>query len=141
MEVIGSRPKLVSFRATGIHAESKTASSGYEPWNFQLTETIEVVLASAKNDQATALHVVVKIDLLAKATKTSASDEKAEFNAAYEAKFEYPAGVTEAEVLPQLDKEFYQYMLVAQAFPLAMTHFRREMQSMGFDARDLPLGI
>ena len=37
--------------------------------------------------------------------------------------------------------EEYQYVLVAQAFPLAMTHFRREMQSMGFDARELPLGI
>ena len=96
--------------------------------------------SGARRD-VTALHAVVKIDLLAKATKTSASDQKAEFNAGYEAKFEYPAGVTEAEVLPQLDKEFYQYMLVAQAFPLAMTHFRREMQSMGFDARDLPLGI
>ena len=117
MEVIGSRPKLVSFRATGIHAENKAASSGNEPWNIQLTQTIEVGLASAKNDQATALHAVVKIDLLAKATKTSASDQKAEFNAGYEAKFEYPAGVTEAEVLPQLDKEFYQYMLVAQALP------------------------
>jgi hypothetical protein len=28
-----------------------------------------------------------------------------------------------------------------QAVPLAMTHFRRELQAMGMDARDLPLGF
>ncbi|MCB8746290.1 hypothetical protein LHU53_05160 [Rhodoferax sp. U2-2l] len=26
-------------------------------------------------------------------------------------------------------------------YPLAMTHFRRELQSMGMDARHLPLGL
>jgi hypothetical protein len=40
-----------------------------------------------------------------------------------------------------IKQELFQYVLVAQAFPLAMTHFRREMQSMGFDARNLPLGL
>jgi hypothetical protein len=30
----------------------------------------------------------------------------------------------------------YKYILVAQAFSLAMTHFRRALQSMGLDARN-----
>jgi hypothetical protein len=40
-----------------------------------------------------------------------------------------------------MDDSEYQYVLVAQAFPLAMTHFRRELQALGLDARQLPLGL
>ena len=140
MEVASLRPKLVSFRATGFHGENKAASSGQEPWNLELTQTIEVGLGAAPN-VPTPLQAVVKIDLLAKASKAGAANQVAEFSANYEAKFDYPATVTEAEVLPLFEQEPYQYVLVAQVFPLAMTHFRREMQSMGFDARQLPLGI
>lgn len=63
------------------------------------------------------------------------------FSANYEAKFDFPATATEVEILPQIAQETVRYMVVAQDFPLAMTHFRREMQSMGFDARELPLGL
>jgi hypothetical protein len=124
MEVASLRPKLVSFRVTSFRGENKALSSGQDPWNIQLTQKIEV-----------------NIDLLAKAAKANAADQVAEFCASYEAKFTYPATVTEAQIAPLVDTEAYQYVLSAQAFPLAMTHFRREMQSMGFDARNLPLGI
>ncbi len=140
MEVISLRPKLMSFRATSFHGENKVASSGKEPWNIQLTQTIEVGLAAAQTP-ATTLQAVVKIDLVAHASKPDAKDQKAEFSGSYEAKFDYPPSATEAQIIPLFDQEPYQYVLVAQAFPLAMTHFRREMQSMGFDARELPLGI
>ena len=83
----------------------------------------------------------VKLDLVAKATKFDAVDQVADFSANYEAKFDFPANATEAEILPLIAQEPFQYLLIAQAFPLAMTHFRREMQSMGFDARELPLGL
>ena len=49
--------------------------------------------------------------------------------------------LTEEALSFWFEQEPYQYMLVSQAFPLAMTHFRRELQSMGFDARSLPLGL
>lgn len=140
MEIASLRPKLVSLRATSFHGENKGASSGSEPWNIQLTQTIEVGLGAAK-DVPAPMQAVVKIDLLAKASKAGVEDQVAEFNGSYEARFDYPLTVTEAQVLPLFDQEPYQYVLVAQAFPLAMTHFRREMQSMGFDARELPLGI
>lgn len=140
MEIASLRPKLVSFRATGFHGENKVASSGQEPWNIELTQTIEVGLGLAQNGAAP-LQAVVKIDLLAKASKAGVADQVAEFSANYEAKFDYPATATEAEITPLIEQEPYQYVLVAQAFPLAMTHFRREMQSMGFDARSLPLGL
>ncbi|WP_309678941.1 hypothetical protein [Polaromonas sp.] len=140
MEIASLRPKLVSLRATSFHGENKAVSSGNEPWNIQLTQTIEVGLGAAK-DVAAPLQAIVKIDLLAKASKAGAEDQLAEFSGSYEARFDYPATATEAQILPLFEHEPYQYVLVAQAFPLAMTHFRREMQSMGFDARELPLGI
>jgi hypothetical protein len=140
VEIASLRPKLVSLRATSFHGENKAASSGTEPWNIQLTQTIEVGMGATK-DVSAPLQAVVKIDLLAKASKAGAEDQVAEFNGSYEAKFDYPPAVTEAQILLLFDREPYQYVLVAQAFPLAMTHFRREMQSMGFDARELPLGI
>ena len=140
MEVVSLRPKLVSFRATGFHGENKAASSGREPWNVQLTQTIELGLGTVPNVPGP-VQAVVKIDLLAKASKADAADQVAEFSASYEAKFDYAGTAKEAEILPLFEQEPYQYLLVAQAFPLAMTHFRREMQSMGFDARELPLGL
>ena len=140
MEVASLRPKLVSFRVTSFRGENKALSSGQDPWNIQLTQKIEVGLAVA-NEAPAQLLGIVNIDLLAKAAKANAADQVAEFCASYEAKFTYPATVTEAQIAPLVDTEAYQYVLSAQAFPLAMTHFRREMQSMGFDARNLPLGI
>ena len=140
MEVASLRPKLTSFRATAFHGENKAMPSGQEPWNVQLTQTIEVGLAVA-NEAPSQLLGIVTIDLLAKASKDDAADQVAEFSASYEAKFMYPAGVTEAQIDPLINAEPYQYVLTAQVFPLAMTHFRREMQSMGFDARNMPLGM
>lgn len=140
MEIASLRPKLVTFRATSFHGENKAVTSGQDPWNVQLTQTIEVGLAIANEAPSQLLGIVI-IDLLAKASKTGAADQIAEFSASYEAKFTYPAAVTEAQIAPLIDTEAYQYVLSAQVFPLAMTHFRREMQSMGFDARHMPLGM
>lgn len=140
MEVISLRPKLISLRATRFHGENEASSSGTEPWNIQLTQTIEVGLATLQAPAAS-LQAIVNIDLVAHASKGDAKDQKAEFSGSYEAKFDYPPEATEEKITPLFDHEAYQYVLVAQAFPLAMTHFRREMQSMGFDARELPLGL
>ena len=140
MPVASVRPKLVSFRATGFHGENKAESSGQEPWNIQLTQTIEIGLGTPQKMPAL-FQTFVKIDFVAKATKADAPDQVAEFSANYEAKFDFPETASEADILPLIAQEPFQYMVVAQAFPLAMTHFRREMQSMGFDARELPLGL
>jgi hypothetical protein len=134
------RPKLMSFRATGIHGENKAASSGQEPWNIQLTQTIEMGIGTPLNPPAP-FQAFVKINLIARASKADAADQVANFSADYEAKFDFPEAAAEADILPLIAEESFQYLLVAQAFPLAMTHFRREMQAMGFDARELPLGL
>lgn len=140
MEFVEKRPKLVSFRALAFHGENKGPANGSEGWTIQLTQNIEVGLAVPTVAGGT-LQAVVKIALIAEATNDGKQDRKATFSAEYEAKFDYPPTVTEAEAIALIEPESYQYVLVVQAFPLAMTHFRREMQSMGFDARKLPLGI
>lgn len=137
---IANRPKLVSFRALAFHGENKTPANGTDAWSIELTQNIEFGLA-VPTVPGGILQAVVKIGFIATAANDGKPDHKAAFSAEYEAKFDYPPAVTERDVQVDLENEHYQYMLVAQAFPLAMTHFRREMQSMGFDARQMPLGI
>jgi hypothetical protein len=138
VEVI--RPKLMSFRATRFHGENTGPANGQHKWSLQLTQTIEVGfgLATVPSERVQAL---IKIDFDAQAARQGTSEGGAEFKAAYEAKFDYAPEVTEEQIEPLMAQENYQYGLVAQAFPLAMTHFRRELQSLGFDARELPLGL
>ena len=83
----------------------------------------------------------MKIDLVAVAKQSDTCEKAAEFTASYERKYGYAFGVVEEQLTVLLDQEAYQYMLVAQSFPLAMTHFRREPQSFGVDARELRLGL
>lgn len=140
MEVASKRPKLVSFRALAFSGENRAPATGNGGWTFELNQNIELGLA-VPTVAGGILQAIVKITLGTDASSESDASHKASFHAEYEAKFDYPASVTEELVLPMFDQELYQYVLVAQAFPLAMTHFRRELQSMGFDARGLPLGM
>ena len=140
MEVTEHRPKLVSFRALAFHGENKGQANGTGAWTLELSQEINLGLAVPMVPGAP-LQAVVKIDLRAKSVNTSASNDSAKFSAIYEAKFDCPSDVTEETLSFWFEQEPYQYMLVSQAFPLAMTHFRRELQSMGLDARSLPLGL
>lgn len=140
MEAVNLRPKLVSFRATRFHGENPASSNKSQPLTLELTQTIEVGLA-VSTDQEGKFQAIVKIDFLALAKQVDTAEKAAEFTAGYEGQYDYALGVVEEQLTPLLDQEAYQYMLVAQSFPLAMTHFRRELQSFGVDARDLPLGL
>ena len=140
MEIAATRPKLMSFRALALNGENKGPAAGDASWSFHLTQTIELGLA-VPTVAGGILQAIVQITLDTEAVSDKDANHKASFKVEYEAKFDYPNGISEQDVAPQFDQEPYQYMLVAQVFPLAMTHFRRELQSMGFDARALPLGI
>lgn len=140
MPAMTPRPRLASFRALSFHGDNKAQTQGQDHWTLELKQEIELGLAVPTVAGGT-LQAVVKIALRAQAANVRAADMPATFNAEYEAKFDYPAAVTEADAAPLMEQEPYQYGLVAQAFPLAMTHFRRELQAMGLDARALPLGL
>jgi hypothetical protein len=133
------RPKLVTFRAVRFYGDNPAPDSS-QPWTLQTTQTVEVGLGmTAEPDQK--LQAIVKIELDASATSEDGAGQPATFKGTYEGKYDYPPGTTLEQIAPLMAEEPYQYGLVSQAFPLAMTLFRRELQTLGFDARQLPLGI
>lgn len=142
MELTEQRPRLASFRALAFHGENQGQANGTgtDEWTLKLAQEIGLGLAVPVVPGAP-LQAIVKIELRATSTTTRSASDSAQFSAVYEGKFDYPGDASEATVSPMFEQEPYQYTLVAQVFPLAMTHFRRELQSMGLDARSLPLGL
>jgi len=135
------RPRLLTFRVEAFHSENRAQGRSGVPWKMEIQQEIQVGLGRP----ATAggpLQAQIRVVLSAKARdeETGALPE-AQFKGEYAAQFEYLAETTEAEVQALLGEEEHQYLLVAQTFPLAMMHFRRELMATGFDSRELPLGI
>lgn len=138
-EMTAPRPVLRSFRVLASNGENRGEAAGVR-MRLELQQEIEFGLA-VPDVAGAPLMVGVRVKLGAKATNENDAGDVATYAGEYEARFYYPAGVTEDTVTPLLDNPEYQYVLVAQAFPLAMSHFRRELQAMGLDARELPLGL
>lgn len=133
------RPVLRSFRVLASNGQNRGEAAGV---NMRLEVQQEIEVGLAVPDVAGApLMLGVRVKLDAKATNENDTSDVATYAGEYEARFYYAAGVAEDTITPLLDDHEYQYVLVAQAFPLAMTHFRRELQAMGLDARELPLGL
>ncbi len=141
MEAPNLRPRLLSFRVIAFNAENKVPNIATGETGFEMTPTIEVALAVPAAPDGV-LEGLVNIRLLGRAAlKAKPDDSIAEFSATYEARFIYPHEAKEAEVAPRFERETHQYMLVAQAYPLAASHFRRELMAMGFTVGNMPLGI
>jgi hypothetical protein len=109
------RPKLASFRVEAFSSDNRTPSDA-SPWD-------------------------VKLVLQANAHNTQVPQTTAAFRGEYIGLFVYPDEATEPEVLAWIASDDHQYLLSAQTFPLAMSHFRRELLATGFDGRNLPLGL
>lgn len=139
MQAVNPRPTLRSFRALAFHGENRGEATGTE-MRLDLQQNIELGLA-VPSVPGGPLQVAVLINLKATATNEKDAKDQATFAGDYEAKFYYATEVVEDQVTPLMEDSEYQYVLVAQAFPLAMTHFRRELQALGLDARQLPLGL
>lgn len=138
-QVTMPRPTLRSFRVLAVSGQNKGEAAGAKV-HMTVQQDIEVGLAVPSMAEAP-LMVGVVIKLNATATGEADAKDVATCAAEYEARFLHAPGLDEATANALLDDRDYQYALVAQAFPLAMTHFRRELQSMGLDARELPLGL
>jgi len=133
------RPVLRTFRVLAFSGQNKGDAAGMQ---MQMNLQQEIDLALAVPIVAGAgLMLGVMIKLQATAANPQDATDVATFSGEYEAKFFYSSEVSEKSVAPLLEDNDYQYVLVAQAYPLAMTHFRRELQAMGLDARELPLGL
>ena len=140
MEVIEQRPRLMSLRVTHFNGDNAVPAHPPQPLKLELAQEIEVGLGSSVAPGGPLL-ALVKVTLRANATTPEGAATGAEFEGRYEGKFEYPADVKEEQIAARFATESYQYVLVAQVVPLTMTHFRRELQAMGLDARELPLGL
>lgn len=140
MEVRAHRPRLVSVRVTQFHGDNSGPAHPPQSMQLSLSQEIQVGLG-VSTDPSQRMLAIVNVRLTAKTLPELAGVANPEFSGSYEGKFEYPEGVQESDIATRFDTEPYQYVLVAQVVPLAMTHFRRELQAMGVDARELPLGI
>lgn len=137
--VIAPRPTLRSFRVLKMSCHNQGDVVGD---NLRMDVDQNISLGIAVPSVAGApLMVTVSIKLQGKVVDDKASTDSPMCACEYEGKFYYPDDVTEEVVTNLLDERDYQYVLVAQAFPLAMTHFRRELQAVGIDAREMPLGL
>jgi hypothetical protein len=139
MEAVKPRATMRSFRALAFHGENRGEATGVQ-MHLELQQNIDLGLA-VPSVPGGSLQISVLINLKATAINEKDAKDQATFAGDYEAKFYYPPEVTEEAVTPLMEDSDYQYVLVAQAYPLALTHFRRELQAMGLDARQLPLGL
>jgi len=140
MEVRAQRPRLMSMRVVQFHGENQVPASPPQAMQLSLGQDIQVGVGMSNGEQQRLL-ALVNIRLTAKAVPQVQGATNPEFFGTFEGKFEYPEGIQEADIATRFETEPYQYVLVAQVVPLAMSHFRRELQAMGVDARELPLGI
>lgn len=139
MQAMSPRPTLVAFRVLAFRGENPGEINDSAQM-LEMQQDIQLGLA-IPNVPGAGLQVTVKIRLDALSRMEPESPPVASFSGEYEAKFHYMPEVTEANVTALLEQDDYQYLLVAQAYPLTMTHFRRELQAMGLDTRNLPLGL
>lgn len=135
------RPRLMTFRVLAFNTKNEIPTAAQGEVNFEMAPVIEVGYSQPEQADAP-IDAFVKINLVGRASLKETPDTVlAEFSAAYEGRFIYPAGTTLADLTPRFEREPHQYMLVAQAFPLASSHFRRELMAMGFNVGNMPLGI
>jgi hypothetical protein len=139
MQAMSQRPRLVAFRVLAFRGENPGELNDSAQM-LEVQQDIQLGLA-IPNIPGAGLQVTVKIRLDALSRMEPERAPVASFSGEYEAKFHYLPEVSEATVTALLEQDDYQYLLVAQAYPLTMTHFRREMQAMGLDTRNLPLGL
>lgn len=139
MEAVKLRPTLRSFRALAFLGENRGEAVGTE-MGLDLQQNIELGLA-VPTIAGGPLLVAVLINLKANTTNEKDAKDQATFAGDYEAKFYDPPDASEDAVTPLMEDNDFQYLLVAQAYTWAMTHFRRELQAMDLDARHLPLGL
>jgi hypothetical protein len=133
------RPKLVTFKVEAFSSENRE-EGGATSWEINVSNTIEIGVAVPTVPGA-AIAAIVKVRLVAAAHNLEDAGITASFKGDYVGQFKYPTSATEQDVTAFVSDEDHRYLLAAQVFPLAMSHFRRELLSTGFDAKNLPFGL
>lgn len=132
------RPRFVIFRVAQFstnYSDQARAQKG----SLEIEQNIEVGIQVPSTEERP-IRAVVRIRVSAK-VEAKEGKPPAEFSAEYLAKFNFPSGTKLEEIRAWVDEEPNQYALISQAFPLAMTHFKRELMAAGMDAPKLLIGI
>ncbi len=132
-------PKLITFKVEAFSSENR-AEGGAVSWELNVSNTIEIGMAVPTVPGA-AIVAIVKVRLVGAAHNSEDAGITASFKGDYVGQFNYPTSAAEEEVTALISTEEHRYLLAAQVFPLAMSHFRRELLSTGFDAKNLPFGL
>jgi hypothetical protein len=136
---MSDRPKLTTFRVEAFSSENRS-EGGSASWEINVSNSIEIGVAVPTAPGGEILGIV-KLHLASTARNSQDAGITATFKGEYVGRFTYPPSSTEQDVAALVATEDHQYLLAAQVFPLAMSHFRRELLSTGFDARNLPFGL
>lgn len=62
-------------------------------------------------------------------------------SADYLCRFAFSDKASARDVTNAMGHEHYQYLFVAQVLPLALKHFKEQLQSMGLNTSKLPIGV
>ena len=136
---MSDRPKLTTFRVEAFSSENRS-EGGAAAWEINVANAIEIGVA-VPTVPGGAILGIVKLRITSTAQNSQDAGITATFKGEYVGRFNYPPSSTEQEVTALVATEDHQYLLAAQVFPLAMSHFRRELLSTGFDAKNLPFGL
>ena len=135
MEVAAVRPGLVAFRVIRYSGENSRSAPMPASSKLRVTQAIELgwtypVPEAGVSEVALSPKAVVRILRSASAITDDGVQVLAQdaFVGEYEGKFVYPLDVTSADLEAVFETEAHQYLLVAQSFPLAMTH-RSELRA------------
>lgn len=142
MDAVALRPRLASFRVVAFSGRCNSATAN-QPTEiaFEVQNRIDLELR-VPTEGVNPLEALVRIQINGKAASQNEQDQPiGNFDAEYEARFIYPPEAKEPDISPRFERELYQYMLVSQVFPLASSHFHRELMSMGFNVGHMPMGM
>lgn len=142
MDAVTLRPHLIGFRVVAFSGKCNAiAANQPSEIAFEMQHRIDLELR-VPTEEINPLEALVRIQINGKAASQNEQDQPiGNFDAEYEARFIYPPEVKEPDISPRFEREPYQYMLVSQVFPLASSHFRRELMSMGFNVGHMPMGM
>jgi hypothetical protein len=142
MDAVELRPRLASFRVVAFSGKFN-AITAKKPVEIALEMQPQIDLElRVPTEEEKPLEAFVRIQINGTATPRDEQEQPiGKFEAEYEARFVYPSDAKEPDISSRFEREPYQYSLISQVFPLASSHFRRELLSMGIDARTLPLGL
>lgn len=147
MELTEVRPRLLAFRVLRYTGQTPALPLNTPNSRLRVDQNIELSLqppdtqaGAAAPDKASA-GAIVRITINASFVAQPHVTHEDAFSGTYEARFIYSSTPSASDLQALFSQEQHQYLLSAQAFPLAMAHFQRQLHAFGLSVRELPLGI